>query len=294
MTLFNSIMANNKWLFLVVATAAIVFGVFLYASKTADSPTLAGPSRSPPNALGAVKATNAPNAPTTTGNVSNSSVGLLPQAATFNEAILPMPAVDQEYLKSLNAKFFGLLDYKSLAELQWKQDRGLPTLQDLLSLRTKPSPRALSASEQKALSIKDLSLHLMHHAVVLSEKTPKPQEEVLYMLSGGNLAIAKADAPLKAYLLVSTLDSSLKDAPEQFAKASLIALLNGDPTLANEIMSRYGRSNQAISEAAALIAFIANMQARSQISACNGDRYLGNPRYVEVDRKIAREQPCKQ
>ena len=285
------IMANNKWLFLVVATAAIVFGVFLYAFKTADSPTLAGPSSSPPNALGAVKATNAP---TTTGNVSNSSVWQLPQAATFNEAILTMPVVDQEYLKSLNAKFFGLLDYTSLAELQWKQERGLPTLEDLLSLRTKPSPRALSESEQKALSIKDLSLHLMHHAVVLSEKTTKPQEEIIYMLSGGSLAIAKADSPLQAYLMVSTLDSSRKDAPDQFAKASLIALLNGDPTLANEIMTRYGRSNQNISEAAAVIAVTANMQARRQISACNGDRYLGNPRYIELNRKVAREQPCKQ
>jgi len=67
--------------------------------------------------------------------------GVKPQApaANFTEALKAYSLFDQQYLKRFNSLTFGLLDFSSPEDQQWKVIRGYPTIEEVLASRGKPA-----------------------------------------------------------------------------------------------------------------------------------------------------------
>ncbi len=218
---------------------------------------------------------------------------------TFVEAIAKLPAADQTFVNALNAKTYGLLQYFSKEELEWKLSRAFPTVDQVLKLRDSPRPPILSKEDLGAMDQSSLSSYLVQ--LYLKEKPEifTENEYSLYKNTVGNALARKLDSPLAAFLEASTVDLASIGGGERLAKLSIEAALLGDGTLATEIMQRFGAdpnvyaANKGIADSAGAVAVSFMNVANRQFTYCGANRYTGNPRTVEITARQMQLRPCK-
>lgn len=130
-----------KWLGLLVLVgiAASVWWIYKPAGTT-DLTSLTPPTPAK-GAVGSVGLATKPSIGSLTERKAWSSLpGAKAQApaTNFTEALKAYSPYDQQYLKQFNSLTFGLLDFSSPEDQQWKVVRGYPTIEEVLASRGKP------------------------------------------------------------------------------------------------------------------------------------------------------------
>jgi hypothetical protein len=294
---------------LVVAGVALLLLWWWTASRvptpeagTTTSPTVAMPATSTP-------ATQSRAAPATSVASTSAPVSIAATTpATFNDALAKLSPADAAYIKSVNTKLLGALDYHSIAELQWKLERGFPTIEEVLALRGKPAPQPLTNDQAKLLGAKELTRHFLQMALTAETKpdtTHDTQAHETWLEQMRNIT-AERDTPFPAYLRASMLDITDNLGKIYITDAAASAALNGDGgLLAFELMIRASemRSQRRLRGLATKDAsgpadqydpkaeenFASSLEGifrsqlllmADQVQGCV-DRYTGNPRVAE-------------
>jgi hypothetical protein len=232
--------------------------------------------------------------------------------ATFNDALAKLSPADAAYIKSVNTKLLGALDYRSIAELQWKLGRGFPTIEEVLALRGKPAPQPLTNDQAKLLGARELTRHFLQMALTAETKpdtTHDTQAHETWLEQMRNIT-AERDTPFPAYLRASMLDITDNLGKIYITDAAASAALNGDGgLLAFELMIRASemRSQRRLRGLATKDAsgpadqyhpkaeenFASSLEGifrsqlllmADQVQGCV-DRYTGNPRVAENARQ---------
>jgi hypothetical protein len=234
-----------------------------------------------------------------TANRAGSNVGVAPDRTpktnaapsvppTFADAVAKLSAADAEYIKSVNTRLMGLLDYRSLAELQWKLERGFPSIEDVLALRGKPTPAKIPYDQLSSLTPRELSMHFL--ARTLAQPSPdKWGEEHGYIDDGLAQLRQKMDTPLHAYLLASITSPTDARNKGLHARFALEAALYGDPFLAESISEQLKSTDPETAMTAKQAYFASRAIAFMRTMDCANDRYTGNPRLVERQRRANEE-----
>jgi hypothetical protein len=214
---------------------------------------------------------------------------VLPNAPpTLADAIAKLSAADAEYIKSVNTRLMGVLDYRSLAELQWKLERGLPSIEDVLALRGKPTPAKMGYEQLSTLTPRELSTHFLAHT--LAQPGPdKWGEEHRYIDDGLVQLRRQMDTPLHAYLLASITSPTEVRNKGLLARFALEASLYGDPFLAESISEQLKAIDPETAAVAKQAYFASRATAFTRTMDCANDRYTGNPRLVERQRRANEE-----
>jgi hypothetical protein len=202
---------------------------------TTTSATVAMPSTSTP-------ATQSRAAPAT--SVASTSAPVTVPAntpTTFKDATAKLSAADAVYIKGANTKLLGALEYHSIAELQWKLERGFPTIEEVLALRGKPAPQPLTNDQAKLLDARELTRHFLQMALT-AEIKPDAEYDMrthdTWQVQMRNITLER-DTPFPAYLRASMLNVTDKAAQPRLLNDATNAGLNGDGgLLAREIMLR--------------------------------------------------------
>jgi hypothetical protein len=269
---------------------------------TTTSATVAMPSTSTP-------ATQSRAAPAT--SVASTSAPVTVPAntpTTFKDATAKLSAADAVYIKGANTKLLGALDYHSIAELQWKLERGFPTIEEVLALRGKPAPQPLTNDQAKLLGAKELTRHFLQMALTAEIKPGTPynaQPHATWGLQMDNI-MRERDTPFPAYLRASMVDITDKAGQSALVRDAASAALNGDGGLLSvELVGRLRalqneRHNWDVDRKDAIgpkyqydlnstYNFIESIEQvgtsqriliRDQVQGCV-DRYTGNPRVAE-------------
>jgi hypothetical protein len=312
--------ASGRWLLgFILAGVALLLAWWWAAWQAPSANTLAtSPSMAEPATSAASPPMNLPSAPA--GKQSTAALSVAVSAGTpitFKDAVVKLNQADAVYIKSANTRLFGALDYHSLAELQWKLERGFPTIEEVLALRGKPAPPALNDDEAKLLNANQLTQHFLHKALVMPKKTGTVDDIQLrytWARQMENITLDR-DTPFPAYLRASILDMTNKSGQYALVRDAANAALNGDGgLLSREIVEQLRelqnlRSTLDVETKDAIgpklqhdIASTNNfIDALSQISAAQSDmiddqvsgcvdRYTGNPRRAEHARqRVQRE-----
>lgn len=215
------------------------------------------------------------------------------EPATFAEAIAKLAPADQAFLNAFNTKTYGLLQYTSLEERQWKLARAFPTPEQVLKLRGQPVLRVLSDVEIAALDSTALSNYLLQ--LYLNDNADARANRGEYMFYRGGIGrdlLKRLDTSLPAFLEASTIDIASEFAGERLSRAALESAYAGDATLALEILSRFSESNKEISNKVGVVVTAFDSIARAQYSNCSNNRYFGNPRTVESLARAMSKIPC--
>jgi hypothetical protein len=211
---------------------------------------------------------------------------------TFAEALAKLSPADAEYIKAANKRLYGALDYHSIRELQWKLERGFPTIEQMLALRGQPVPTTLNRKQVDLLPPQDAIKYFLQKA--MAEPASSSQ--------GGQLAdtwidlmseiTRRIDTPFPAYLRASITDAHTEWGQKNLVREAMFAVSFGDTVLASEINARlqeingYGTLDTYPLEQ---LLFVMNRSANDQVIGCL-DRYTGNPRTVELGRQYAEQR----
>ena len=114
--------------------------------------------------------------------------------------------------------------------MQWKLERGFPTIEEVLALRGKPAPPVLSNDEAKLLSARELTKHFLQKALIMPEKTGAAYDGQLHSTWGGQMEniTRERDTPFPAYLRASMVDIADKNGQAALVRDATTAALNGD------------------------------------------------------------------
>jgi hypothetical protein len=233
---------------------------------------------------------------------------------TFKDATAKLSAADAVYIKGANTKLLGALDFHSIAELQWKLERGFPTIEEVLALRGKPAPQPLTNDQAKLLGAKELTRHFLQMALT-AEIKPDAEYDTrthdTWLVQMRNITLER-DTPFPAYLRASMLNVTDKAAQSRLLNDATNAGLNGDGgLLAMELMLRAARqrhlrglatkdasgpedqydpkSEEHFASSIAGLYLSQLFLMADQVQGCV-DRYTGNPR----DAASAREQRARE
>jgi hypothetical protein len=312
--------ASGRWLLGFVVTGAILLLAWWWVTSRAssDSTQLTVPSIAEPAASAASPPMNLRSTPT--GKQSTAAVLVAVSAGTpitFNDAVAKLNQADAAYIKSANTRLYGALDYHSIAELQWKLERGFPTIAEVLALRGKPAPSLLSNDEAKLLSAQELTKYFLQRALTAPKKTGTPYDAQLHSTWGLQMdnITRERDTPFPAYLRASMVDITDKWGQSALVRDAASAALNGDGgLLSREIVDRlrelqHQRGTWDVAAKDAIgpklnhdiastnnfmnaldeISFSQHVLINGQVSGCV-DRYTGNPRLAEYARqRVQRE-----
>lgn len=287
-------MNAKRWLMILAIVGSIVVAVLWMRPTNLEQRTDADSANNAKAGSASLKSAVANNS---SSNQQAKTVTLgspINEPVTFAEAIGKMPEADQAYLKAFNDRTYGLLNYTSKGELQWKLDRAFPTVDQVLKLRDQPAPRLLTNAEMNALSPQDLALFLVHRNIVQGDSPLKDDKLFMYDLFNGNLLLKKIDSPLPAYLAASQIDPTSSSAASRLTQAAVEAVIFGDNTLAMQISTQLSKS-ESTHDLANTVGNVGSTHygiAQRLYSTCVNNRYTGNPRTVESLAKAMRNISC--
>ncbi len=217
---------------------------------------------------------------------------------TFHDALIKRSPAEKEYLRTFNDRFFGILEYRNLEELAWKQSRLFPSLDEILKMRGKPVPKYLTFDEVKTMSPNAIARYLTQIAVSMHERKTLLADDqdanlnfVLYMSVGPAIAMQREmDTPLNDYLLAGSVDTTWKGASTVIPNAAVSAAAKGDGMLALAILDKRD-PNLKTAEAVLGAALQAANTIQTNQFQCGADRFQGNPREI-VELRKAFERKC--
>ncbi len=215
---------------------------------------------------------------------------------TFADALVQLSADDAKLIKAMNLKLNGLFEYQSIEELNWKRERGLPTLEQAIAISKKGPPLPFKPVELRQQPIDVQVAQLLQWA--LQDQTSLGATE--RNIAEGNHRVAafyimeQLDTPIPAYLISATFSPGTAAGRYQLITQAAEAAVLGDSTLAWRLSKQYFGKYPEFGDALSQLAAAESNAARARVGGiCGVDRYTGNPetvRQMRVLRELARQK----
>jgi hypothetical protein len=207
---------------------------------------------------------------------------------TFAEALTKLSPAEVDFVKAANNRLYGALDYHSIRELQWKLERGFPSMEEVLALRGQPVPPVLTNEQYSQLTLQQTIKHFLQWTLAEQGRPGSDKEmDAVWMVRMSKITRA-LDTPFPAYLRASMADPRTAGGQANLMHQAMTAAAYGDSQLASEVVVRLNEIDRDSPYVSSLhrIGAVASFVAIDQVNACF-DRYTGNPRTAETLRQSA-------
>lgn len=179
--------------------------------------------------------------PTTTAWPALPGVKMQAPAANFAEALKAYNPDEQQYLKHFDDLTYGLLDFSSPEDQQWRLARGYPTIEEILASRGKPVP--LEGKFYREAPLKEAVMAALRIGEAIQDAKvnddigpgfPKPASAVLNLLEERIGKENPQSAALVGYMNALSVSPYQKNGATLIGGAALAAQM-GDPLLAHRL-----------------------------------------------------------